>query len=70
MALVIRKHLFGGERKDTDSTRDQDEGFTTVKTRQKKKFVLPMTSSQKEDRGRTCWWTRRTAPVDSAKKQR
>ena len=51
MALVIRKQLFGGERKDTDSTRDQDEGFTTVKTRQKKKFVLPMTSSQKEDRG-------------------
>ena len=49
--MVIRKQLFGGERKDTDSTRDQDEGFTTVKTRQKKKFVLPMTSSQKEDRG-------------------
>ena len=37
--------------KDNDSTRDQNEGFTTVKPpKMKKKFVLPRMGSKKDDK--------------------
>ena len=42
LAESIRQQLLGGAtgRKTTDSTSDQEEGFTTVKPKMKKKFTL------------------------------
>ena len=43
LAAAIKQQLLGGAtgRKTTDSTSDQEEGFTTVKSKMKKKFMLP-----------------------------
>ena len=43
LAAAIKQQLLGGAtgRKTTDSTSDQEEGFTTVKSKMKKKFTLP-----------------------------
>ena len=51
LAAAIKQQLLGGAtgRKTTDSTSDQEEGFTTVKSKMKKKFTLPRKQKEAGD---------------------